>query len=56
MAKSTLEKKPDFLSVRVSKSVKSKLEKVAAENDRPLSWVVNRILEKYVNSSRYGKL
>ncbi len=56
MARRKVEKKPDFLSVRVSKSVKSKLEKVAKENDRPLSWVVNRILEKYVNSSRFGKL
>lgn len=56
MARNVSEKKTDFLSVRMSKTVKSKLEKVAEENDRPLSWVVNKILENYVNSKRYGKL
>lgn len=56
MAKKTVEKKTEFISVRVSKSVKNKLEDIALENDRPLSWVVSRILENYAGSKRAGKL
>lgn len=56
MAKNQDDKKTEFLSVRVSRSVKAKLEKIAVENERPLSWVVSRVLENYVNSKNAGKL
>ena len=56
MAKKVDEKKTEFISLRVSKTVKRKLEDVAIQNDRPLSWVVNKILEKHVNSKQVGKL
>ena len=56
MAKKTDQKKTDFISLRVSKSVKSKLEEIALQNDRPLSWVVSKILENHVNSKQTGKL
>lgn len=56
MAKKTDEKKTEFISVRVSKAVKARLEEIAEEHDRPLSWVVNRVLEKHVNSKQAGKL
>lgn len=56
MASNTDEKKTEFISLRVTKSVKNKLEDIAVQNDRPLSWVVNKILEKYVTSKKPGKL
>ncbi|MCG8434139.1 MAG: hypothetical protein MJA83_08925 [Gammaproteobacteria bacterium] len=56
MAKAEANKKTEFLSIRVSQPVKRKLQKLADDQDRPLSWVVNKILEKYVNSKNYGKL
>lgn len=56
MPKKTDQKKTDFISLRVSKSVKSKLEEIALQNDRPLSWVVSKIIENHVNSKQTGKL
>lgn len=56
MAKKIEQKKTEFLSLRVSKDVKNKLETIAAQQERPLSWVVSKILEKHVNSKQAGKL
>jgi predicted transcriptional regulator len=56
LARKTAKKKTELVSARVSKTVKSKLEDIALENDRPLSWVVSKILEKYANSKQAGKL
>lgn len=56
MVKKTEQKKTEFISLRVSKDVKSKLEAIALQQDRPLSWVVSKILEKHVNSKQAGKL
>lgn len=56
MAKKIEQKKTEFLSLRVSKDVKNKLEIIAAQQERPLSWVVSKILEKHVNSKQAGKL
>lgn len=56
MTKKTTEKKTEFISARVSKTVKKRLEDIAVQNDRPLSWVVSKILENYAGSKRAGKL
>jgi predicted transcriptional regulator len=56
MSKKKTEKKDELISVRVSNTLRNKLEAIAEENDRPLSWVVNKILEKYTNSKQAGKL
>jgi len=42
-------KKSEFLSVRVAKEMKAELEKIAEDNDRSISWVVGKIIEKYLN-------
>ena len=42
-------KKSEFLSVRVAKETKVELEKIAEENDRSISWVVGKIIDKYLN-------
>lgn len=56
MAKKTDQKKTEFISLRISKSVKAKLEAIAEEHERPLSWVVCKIIEKHVDSKQAGKL
>ncbi|MBL4827443.1 MAG: hypothetical protein JKY66_06975 [Spongiibacteraceae bacterium] len=48
--------KDEFISVRVQAQVKVKLQKIADEKDRPLSWVVNKILEESLENSRYELL
>lgn len=45
-------KKDEYISVRVESSVKDKLQKIAEKNDRPMSWVVNKILVDYLNSDK----
>lgn len=47
MRKKENSKKSEFLSVRVSKEVKDHLEDIAEENERSVSWVVSKILEKF---------
>ena len=47
-------KKTEFLSVRLPGATKSKLELIAEENDRSLSWIVAKILNDYVNNSAKG--
>lgn len=39
------QKKTEFLSVRVSRETKDRLETIAEENDRSLSWVVAKMIE-----------
>ena len=56
MDKNTEQKKTEFISLRISKSVKAKLEAIALQQERPLSWVVSKIIEKHVNSKQAGKL
>ena len=56
MRKKKTEKKDELISVRVSNTLRNKLEAIAEENDRPLSWVVNKILEKYTSSKQARKL
>ena len=41
-------KKKEFLSVRVSSEVKAKLEDIAEENERSLSWVVAKIISNHL--------
>lgn len=42
------EAKTEFLSIRLSKETKAKLEKEAAADDRTLSWLVAKILEEHL--------
>ena len=50
MAKRAEDKKTEFLSVRVPASTKVALLEIAEENERSLSWVVAKILDRYLNS------
>ena len=56
MVNQALDKKTEFLSVRVLASTKTTLARIAEENERSLSWVVAKILDEYLKSSRKGKL
>jgi len=49
MSKDDSTKKSEFLSVRVAKEIKEELEGIAQENERSVSWVVGKIIEKYLN-------
>ena len=48
MSKKRQEKKDEFISVRVEKATKEKLMEIAEETERPLSWIVGKILRAYV--------
>ena len=41
-------KKSEFISVRIDQITKQKLEKLAKQEDRTLSWIVSNILDKHV--------
>ncbi len=41
-------KKTEFISVRISKATKKKLEKLAKEKERSLSWLVSKIIETHI--------
>ena len=49
-------KKSEFLSVRVSPTVKEKLEKIAQKNERTLSWVIAKIIDKHLGGKTPEKL
>jgi predicted HicB family RNase H-like nuclease len=51
MKKRKSQKKSEFLSVRVSEKVKTKLAEMAASQDRSLSWLTAKILEEYTNKN-----
>ncbi len=55
MSKDDSEKKSEFLSIRVSKEMKAELEAIAADNERSLSWVVAKIIDRYLESGRSKK-
>lgn len=40
--------KSEFLSIRLSRETKAKLEKLAEAEDRSLSWLVAKILEEHL--------
>lgn len=48
MSKKRQEKKDEFISVRVEKATKERLLEIAEETERPLSWIVGKILRAYV--------
>jgi predicted transcriptional regulator len=45
-------KKDESITIRVQERLKSKLLVIAAEKDRPLSWVVHKILQQYLDESQ----
>lgn len=52
MPKKPTEKKDELISVRVKSPIKEKLLEIAIEKDRPLSWVVNQIIEEYLEKKK----
>ena len=48
MAKKKMDRKTEFLSVRVSEATKNSLEEIAESEDRSLSWLVAKVLEDYL--------
>ena len=52
MARKKRVPKKEFLSVRVSVTTKTALDKIADSQDRTLSWLVAKILEDYLNVRR----
>lgn len=49
-------KKAEFLSVRVSTETKGRLQEIATAEDRSLSWVVAKILERFLDDERKVRL
>lgn len=47
MRKDRPPKKSEFLSIRVPKEVKTRLEEMALSQERSLSWLVAKILEDF---------
>lgn len=41
-------KKSAYITFRTSEEIKNHLEKKAKEDDRTLSWIINKILEEYI--------
>jgi len=56
MAKRDADKKTEFLSVRVPAHTKTALLELAEENERSVSWIVAKILDKHLKSSDAGDL
>lgn len=50
------EKKKEFLSVRVSAGVKARLEEIADNNERSLSWVVAKIIDSHLAKAKSDQL
>lgn len=44
-------KKSAYITFRTSEEIKSHLEKMAKEDERTLSWVINKILEEYIKKT-----
>lgn len=49
------EKKSETVTVKTTPSIKQKLDKIAEEDDRSLSYVVDRILHEYFDSKKSKK-
>ena len=49
MAKTMTEKKNVYLGVRIRESTKTGLHELAHKHDRPLSWIVEKIIRRYLN-------
>lgn len=45
------DKKSEFLSLRIPPALKEKLAKIADKKDRTLSWVIGKIIEKYLQNN-----
>ena len=41
-------KKSEYITFRTTEEIKSHLEKLAKEDDRTISYVINKILEEYI--------
>jgi len=48
-------KKLDPISIRLEPDVKAALKQIAADEDRSLSYLINRVLRQYVESVRGKK-
>lgn len=42
-------KRSEFITIRVSLAIKDQLTALANQKERPLSWLVNGILERFLN-------
>ena len=56
IAKIKKDKKSDFLSVRIPPKLKEKLLQISKEKERSLSWIIGKILEKYLKEDDGKKL
>ncbi|MCD4812909.1 ribbon-helix-helix domain-containing protein [bacterium] len=48
MKKKQTIKKSEFISVRISEDSKKALQKIAAREDRSISWIVAKIIEDHL--------
>ena len=46
------EKRAEFITIRASSTIKDQLTAMAEQQDRSLSWLVNRVLEQFVSEQR----
>lgn len=50
------EKKTEFIAVRVPDSVKQQLQAIADQHDRPLSWLVCRMLQHCLERNMFHEI
>ncbi|MBT7065014.1 MAG: hypothetical protein HN919_01815 [Verrucomicrobia bacterium] len=48
MKKPSNEAKSEFLSIRIARTTKDALERIAVAEERSLSWIVGKIIEDYI--------
>ena len=51
-----VDKRNEFITIRVSETLKAQLETIADQEDRTLSWLVNNMLEQSVQPERSGRV
>lgn len=48
-------KKSAYITIRTSEEVRAYIEKLAKEDDRTISYIINKILEEYVKKETSPK-
>lgn len=43
-------KKSEMIGFKTTPEIKTKLEQIAKEQERPISWIVNKIITDYITS------
>ena len=49
--KKVSEKKSEMIGVKITPSIKKALTEIAEKEDRSISYIVNRLIEEYINKT-----